>query len=98
MTFIGAWQSTSLSDRELVFCADGTGHVSVQGERFPFFEWWLDAEGRLHWQMFRDASRSSVLSRGHDAACEVVEGGAELVFEHAPIPFGLKRFKRGPEV
>ena len=97
MEFVGAWQVVGLPDRELVFLKDGTGYFSVQGEHVPCFRWWLNEAGSLGWQFFLDSTLTSIASRPHDPKYEVLNGGTELMFAHAPFPFGIKHFSRSAD-
>lgn len=94
MQFVGTWQVVGLPDRELVFLPEGTGYFNVQGERVPCFRWWLTESGSLGWQFFIDSTLTSVASRSYEPEYEVLHHGTELVFAHAPFPFGIKHFRR----
>jgi hypothetical protein len=81
MNFAGTWDVIGLLDRKLVFLADGTGHFSVESERLPFFRWWV-------------GPMTQMASKPHEPKYEVLECSTELLFAHAPFPFGIKHFRR----
>lgn len=94
MNLLGKWYVIAMADRELVFCDDGTGYFSIEGEPIPLFKWWLNESGRLGWQFFLEPDMTRPVSRAHEPEYEVLCDGMELRFKHAPFPFGIKHFSR----
>jgi hypothetical protein len=95
--FSGKWHVVEMPDRELVFSSDGTGYFNAQGDSMPFFKWWLTESGLLGWQFFSDSAMTAVVSRPHEPEYDVLHGGAELRFVHAPFPFGIRHFRRSTD-
>jgi hypothetical protein len=94
MNLVGRWQVVGLPDRELVFHANGTGYFAVESEHMPFFKWQLSNARVLGWQFFLDSAMTQVSSRMHEPAYQALNAETELLFSHAPFPFGIKHFKR----
>lgn len=90
----GCWCAVGDDRRRLVFRADGTGHIEVEGDVFPHFRWDTDGPGP-EWQFFHDASHSRPVSARHAMAfrAEVVERQRTIAFRVAPIPFGFRVFR-----
>jgi hypothetical protein len=94
VNLLGTWCVVGLSDRELFFASNGTGYFRVSGQRLPFFRWSLSESGSLAWQFFLDEALTKFASRSHEPEYEVCNGETELLFKHAPFPFGIKHFAR----
>ena len=92
MDIEGTWIAAD-NRRAVVFLADGTGFIQVEGERFPFFKWWSEDVLPM-WAFFSDEAFAVPMGRASPMNCEEkIEGSVRcLLFQNAPIPFGFRKF------